>query len=291
VVLPSLFEEQIEHDDLSIERLYAAGTDSFGEALSYLPEVDLVDTGPSRHLRLVEDARAHLTVPVIASLNGTSQGGWLRYARLLVDAGADALELNLYDVIVDPSLTASSVEARYLDLVEAVRAQVTVPLAVKIGPWFTAPVHFALMLQAAGADALVLFNRFYQPDIDLDTLEVRPHLVLSTSAELHLPLHWIGILRGKVDLSLAATTGVHTPEDVVRLLLAGADVTMSTSALLRHGPEHLQVLEAGVRAWMTERDYESVAQLRGSVSQVAVPDPQAFERANYVQTLRSWSGP
>ena len=288
VVLPSLFEEQVELEQLAMSDLYRAGADAFGEALSYLPEVE-EDPGPARHLALVEQAHDHCSVPVIASLNGTSPGGWVRYARLLEDAGADALELNIYDVVVDPALTAADVEARYAELVAEVKAQVRVPVAVKLGPWFTAPLAFARSLVEAGADGLVLFNRFYQPDIDLESMTMEPRLVLSSSSEVRLPLHWIGILRGEVSCSLAATTGVHTPEDVVRLLLAGADVTMTTSALLRHGPGHVEVLEAGLRAWMQYGDYDAVEQLKGSMSRRNVPDPEAYERANYVRALQRWS--
>ena len=206
------------------------------------------------------------------------------------DAGAQAIELNVYDVVVDPRQSAADVEQRYLELVEEVRAEVKVPLAVKLGPWFTSLGHFALALQAAGVDGLVLFNRLYQPDIDLDTLEVTPRLQLSTSAESRLPLHWIGILRGIMSCSLAATTGVHEGADAMKLLLAGADVVMTTSALLLHGPARIAEVLTWMSDWMTERDYSSVDQLRGSVSQRNVPDPEVYERANYYQVLHSWRG-
>ena len=288
VVLPSLFEEQIEGDAFALDLAHDQGTESFGEALTYLPDVGSVETDPDRHLTLVEEARNHLSIPVIASLNGTTPGGWVRYARHLADAGAQAIELNLYDVVTDPRQSAADVERRYIELVEAVRAEITIPLAVKVGPWFTAFAHFAAALQNAGADGLVLFNRFYQPDIDLDTLEVTPRLELSTSAELRLPLHWIGVLSGTTTCSLAATTGAHTGDDALKLLLAGADAVMTTSALLRRGPEHLIVMEAEMRAWMQERDYDSVEQLKGSISRRNVPDPEVYERANYYQALHSW---
>jgi len=289
VVLPSLFEEELVHASREIDRLLSYGTESFAEATTYLPDLADYDTGPDRHLEFVSEAKAALDIPVIASLNGTSLGGWVRYARQLVQAGADAVELNLYSVVADPEATAADVEQQLVDLVGAVRADLAVPLAVKIGPWFTAPANLAARLATAGADGLVLFNRFYQPDIDLEELEVEPHLVLSSSTELRLPLHWIAILRGRIACSLAASTGVHTWEDAVKLLLAGADVVCSTSALLHHGPEHLRVIEAGLVAWMDEREYDSVAQLRGSMSQQNVPDPTAYERANYVKELRSYS--
>ncbi|MGZ4680585.1 MAG: dihydroorotate dehydrogenase-like protein, partial [Ilumatobacteraceae bacterium] len=235
LVLPSLFEEQIERESFGIDATLDLGTDSFAESLSYLPELEDYDVGPDRHLGLVELAREQLSIPVIASLNGTTPGGWVKYARLLESAGAHAIELNLYDVIVDPHLSAADVEKRYLELVEEVHAEVTVPLAVKLGPWFTSLGHFALALQDVGVEGLVLFNRLYQPDIDLETLEVTPRLQLSTSAESRLPLHWIGILRGFMSCSLAATSGVHDGADAMKLLLAGADVVMTTSALLIHG--------------------------------------------------------
>ena len=273
IVLPSLFEEQIEHEAFAVE--YASlGNDSHHEALSYLPQLDGMEVGPDHHLDLVEDAKAALSIPVIASLNGVSPGGWVRYAKLLAEAGADAIELNLYDTVTDPMVSAAEVERRYMELIEEVKAEISVPLAVKIGPWFTALAHTAKSFELAGADGLVLFNRLYQPDIDLDTLEVRPKLQLSTSAESRLSLHWIGVLREFVRGSLAASSGVHTGPDALKLLLAGADVVMTTSALLRHGPEHLLELRREVVRWMDERDYDSVSQLRGSVSRENVPDPE-----------------
>ena len=288
IVLPSLFEEQIERDSFAVESTLDQGTDMFAEALSYHPDADDYDVGPARHLALVEVARDRLTIPVIASLNGTSPGGWVQYAHRLQDAGAQAIELNVYDVIADPRQSAADVEQRYLDLVAEVRAVVKVPLAIKLGPWFTSLGHFALELQSAGADGLVLFNRLYQPDIDLDTLDVTPRLQLSTSAESRLPLHWIGILRGVVSCSLAATTGVHEGADAMKLLLAGADVAMTASALLQHGPTRIAEVLAWMTDWMTEREYSGVDQLRGSVSQRNVPDPAVYERANYYQVLHSW---
>ena len=288
IVLPSLFEEEIEQDAHSVAFALDQGVDVFGEAQSFLPGLELPEVGPARHLGLVERARDELSIPVIASLNGTSPGGWVRYARHLADAGAHAIELNLYDVVVDPETSAVEVEDRYVELVEEVRAEVTVPVSVKLSPWFTALGSLAARLHGVGADALVLFNRLYQPDIDLDSLTVVPRLQLSTSAEVRLPLHWIANLHGRVGCSLAASSGVHDGADALKLLLAGADVVMSTSALLRHGPEHLRVMERFIREWMVERDYESVDQLRGSVSRSNVPDPQVYERANYQQVIHSW---
>jgi dihydroorotate dehydrogenase (fumarate) len=290
IVLPSLFEEQIERESFGVDATLDLGTEAFAESLSYLPELDDYDLGPARHLGLVELARDRLSIPVIASLNGTSPGGWVKYARSLESAGAQAIELNVYDVIADPRRSAADVEKQYLELVEAVRAEVTVPLSVKLGPWFTSLGHFALALQSCGVDGLVLFNRLYQPDIDLDSLDVTPRLQLSTSAESRLPLHWIGILRGFMTCSLAATTGVHEGDDAMKLFLAGADVVMTASALLRHGPPRIATILAAMSNWMTEREYVSVDQLRGSVSQRSVPNPDVYERANYYQVLHSWRG-
>ncbi len=288
IVLPSLFEEEIENEAFAVTFALENGTDQFGEALSYLPELDLPDVGPARYLGRVEAARERLTIPVIASLNGTSPGGWVRYAKHLADAGADAIELNVYDVVVDPSITAADVERRYVELVEAVKAEISIPLAVKLSPWFTALGNLAVQLERAGADGLVMFNRLYQPDIDLETLEVVPRLQLSNSSESRLPLHWIANLRAAVGCSLAASSGVHDGADALKLLLAGADVVMSTSALLRHGPEHLRVIERFIRDWMVDRDYATVAELRGSVSRENVPDPQVYERSNYYRVIHSW---
>ncbi len=292
VVLPSLFEEQIEHDAMAVHHSLEFGADGFGEAAGgYFPEMDSYNTGPQRYLAQVEAAKAAVRIPVIASLNGTSRGGWTLYARLCEEAGADAIELNVYLVAADPDVPSSQVEQQYVDLVAAVRAAVSVPLAVKVGPYFSSMAHMARRLVAAGADGLVLFNRFYQPDLDLDELEVRPDLELSSSSELRLVLRWMAILSGRVDASLAATTGVHTHEDVVKLILAGADVTMLASALLLRGPAHLGNVLERARAWFVERGYESVAQARGSLSQRHSPDPAAFERANYMRTLVAYSSP
>jgi dihydroorotate dehydrogenase (fumarate) len=289
VVLPSLFEEQIEFESLEIHRMLETGAETFAEAQSYFPDLGDYDTGPERYLELVAQAKRALGIPVIASLNGVSLGGWTEHARRIEQAGADALELNLYLVAADPALTAQAVEARYRELVRTVAGAVRIPLAVKIGPYFTALAHAARELVASGARGLVLFNRFYQPDLDLETLEPLPRLSLSTSEDLRLPLRWIAILRGQLRASLAATSGVHRAEDVLKVLLAGADVAMLASALLRHGPEHLRELERGVFAWLGEREYESVRQLRGSASRDAVADATAYERANYLRTLRSYS--
>jgi dihydroorotate dehydrogenase (fumarate) len=289
VVLPSLFEEQITHDQLELDRLLETTSDHVGEALSYFPELADYNTGPWTYLDHITQAKQALSVPVIASLNGITPGGWIGHAKRMRDAGADALELNLYTVATDPRLGAAELEDRYLDLVADVRAAVSIPLAVKLSPFFTALANFAVRLDAAGVDGLVLFNRFYQPDLDLESLDVVPRLVLSTSEELRLPLRWIAILYRRVGTSLAATTGIHTGLDAAKVLLAGADVAMMTSALLRNGPEHVGVVERELRAVLAEHDQDSVAQLRGSMSRAAMPDPAGFERANYIRTLLSWS--
>ncbi|MFO7592218.1 MAG: dihydroorotate dehydrogenase-like protein [Acidimicrobiia bacterium] len=288
VVLPSLFEEDVTDAALDRQRLFTQGTESFAEALTYLPEPEGEDE-LDRHLRLVTDAKAALDLPVIASLNGTTRGGWTHYATALVEAGADALELNVYGIGADPHDTATSLEVELLRLVRSVREEVAVPLAVKISPYFTALAHFVGQVAEAGADGVVCFNRFYQPDFDLETLVVAPTLDLSTSAELRLPLRWIGLLHRRVSCSLALSTGVHTHEDAAKAVLAGADAVMTTSALLVHGPEHLGVLHRGLEQWLDEHEYESVAQARGSVSAESVADPASYERANYRQVLRSFT--
>jgi dihydroorotate dehydrogenase (fumarate) len=291
IVMQSLFEEQIEHEERQIHRVIETGAESFPEALSYVPEVEDYNTGPDEYLRHLEASKKELEIPVIGSLNGASTGGWVRYGKLIQDAGADALELNVYFVASDPDESGEQVEQRYLDLVAAVRASVTIPLAVKVGPYFSSMANMARRLDEAGADGLVLFNRFLQPDIDLETLRVDPTLRLSTSDELRLPLRWIAILHGHVSCSLAATTGIWTGEDAVKLLLAGADVTMMASALFRHGPEHLTTVLEDVRTWLEEHEYDSVEQLRGSASQANVADPVAYARSNYVQMLVNFSSP
>ncbi len=289
VVLPSLFEEQLTHEALEIDRILATGAESFPEALSYFPEMRDYNTGPDRYLELVARAKEALAIPVIPSLNGVTPGGWVHHATLLEEAGADAIELNVYLVATDPEVSGAEVERRYLEVVGSVRAAVRIPLAVKVGPFFSSIPAMAREMVAAGADGLVLFNRFYQPDLDLETLDVVPHLVLSGSDELRLPLRWIAILHGNVGCSLAATTGVHTAEDALKVLLAGADVAMTTSALLRHGPDHLRRVQASMAEWLDDHEYDSVAQLRGSVSRRAAADPAAYERANYLRTLASYS--
>jgi len=291
IVLPSLFEEDILNEELGLNRALEAGAGAGAEAQSYFPTIEAFDTTADRYVAALAVAKRHLTVPVIASLNGATPGGWVRYARSLEDAGADAIELNLYRVAANPFCTAAEVEYADLEIVSAVRAAVAVPVAVKLSPYYSALAHFADRLVDAGADGLVLFNRFYQPDLDIESLQVAPRVELSSPAELRLPLRWLAILQPLLGrrASLAATTGIHSGADVAKALLVGADVAMMTSALLLHGPEHILAVEAELRAWMAEHDYDSVTQLRGSVSHASVADPSAFERANYVRTLHSWA--
>ena len=284
LVLPSLFEEQLTLEAQQVGRLLEGGADSVSAALA----LDDYNAGPYGYLALVEKARATLQIPVIASLNGVTPGAWVEHASLLEEAGADALELNIYYVSSRPGLSGGEVEGNYLELVRAVRQTIGIPLAVKLSPYFSSVANLTRQLVEAGANGLVLFNRFYQPDLDLETLEVTPRLELSTSEELRLPLRWIAILHKQVPASLAASTGVHTAADVVKVLLAGADVAMMTSALLRHGPEHLAAVEAGLRDWLEERGMQSVGHLRGLRSHRSIRDPAAWERANYITMLAGY---
>ena len=291
IVLPSLFEEEILAEEIELTRSLEQGTDVFAEALDYFPAVGSFAGVAERYLADLERVKASVGVPIIASLNAASVGGWVTHARRIQDAGADALELNLYHVAADPRRSASDMEARDLELIAAVRASIGIPLAVKLSPFYSAFANFAAAAADAGADGLVLFNRFYQPDLDLDLIEVVPRIELSHPWEMRLPVRWIGILRPQLDpdLSLAATSGAHSGADVAKGLLVGADVVMMTSALLRHGPEHITSVEGELREWMAEHDYTSVSELRGSASAATVSDPSGFERANYMATLHSWA--
>jgi dihydroorotate dehydrogenase (fumarate) len=289
VVLPSLFEEQIEHEEMATHNLMLYGSELSPEASGFFPEQQKYNTGPDRYLKLIADAKKALSVPVIASLNGYTPGGWTAIARQLEQAGADAIELNVYFLATKLDDSSAAVESRYIDLVKSVAGQVKVPVAVKVAPYFSAMANMANRLAQAGASGLVLFNRFLQPDIELEELQVTPHLVLSTSDELRLALRWIAILRGRVSASLAATGGAHTPDDVLKLLLAGADCVMIASSLLKKGPAQVGVLVRGVTEWLVEREYSSVEQMKGSLSQQACPDPDAFERANYMKALKSYT--
>ena len=288
-VLPSLFEEQVEHEEAEINALYNFQAESFAESLSFFPELDEYNTGPGRYLRHVEEAKNALSIPIIGSLNASSDGGWLRYAKLIQDAGADALELNIYFVPTDPNMSAHSVEQRYVDLVAKVCQSISIPIAVKIGSNFTALPHFAQQLVSAGAEGLVLFNRYLEADIDLETLQFKPDLVLRNRHEARVPIRWIAILRDQLQASLAATSGVHRLQGLVKLLLAGADVAFMASILMMKGPEFLALLLRELRAWMEEKEYTSVEQLKGSMSRRNAPDTGALERANYMKALISYS--
>jgi dihydroorotate dehydrogenase (fumarate) len=293
IVMPSLFEEEIVHEEVELSFALEAGAEHFPEALDYFPRFPVIDSVLDRYLATISELKEALDIPVIASLNGTTTGGWINYAQMLTNAGADALELNLYRLAADTERSAAEVEARDLGLIADVVAAVDLPVAVKLSPYYTAMANFARRVAAAGAEGLVLFNRFYQPDLDVETRDVVPRIDLSQPWELRLPLRWIAILRPTLDpgVSLAATSGVHSGDDVVKALLVGADVAMTTSALLRNGPEHIAALEADLRSWMTDHEYESVAELRGSVTKATSDDPAAFERANYLRTLHSWTTP
>lgn len=290
VVLPSLFEEQIEHDEMATYNLMLSGTELSPEAQGFFPEMQNYNTGPDSYLKMVGEAKAALSVPVIPSLNGHTPGGWTQMARQLEEAGADAIELNIYFLATGLEDSSTEIEKRYIDLVASVHGIVSIPVAVKVSPYFSAMANMAVRLAGAGASGLVLFNRFVQPDILLDELEVAPRLMLSTSDELRLALRWIAILRGRVGASLAATGGAHTPQDVLKLLLAGADCVMLASSLLRQGPNHVAAMVSSVEKWLAEREYLSVEQMKGSLSQQACPDPAAFERANYMKALTSYTG-
>jgi dihydroorotate dehydrogenase (fumarate) len=293
VVMPSLFEEEIESEELELAAALDQGTEGFAEALDYFPEVTTFVGEGDRYLRSLEAIRLRASIPIIASLNASSVGGWVRYARLLAEAGADALELNLYRVSVDPERSAAEIEATDLEVVAAVRAAVALPLAVKLSPFYTAFAGFARSVVEAGANGLVLFNRFYQPDIDLDELAVVPRVSLSHRSEMRLPLRWAAILRPQLgkDVSLAVSSGVHRGEDAVKAIMVGADVAMAASAVLRDGPDVIATIEAEMRSWLEANDYASVTQLRGSASQGRVAEPAAFERAQYIRTLHSWAAP
>ncbi len=290
ITMYSLFEEQIEFEAKQYEHFFGYGTDSFAEALTYFPKPNEFNLGPDQYLEHVHKAKAAVDIPVIASLNGVSDGGWIDYATKIQQAGADALEVNLYFLPTDPRVACGEVEQIYLDVLTNVKRHVTIPVAMKIGPYFTALPRVATALDAAGADALVLFNRFYQPDLDIEELTVGPHLVLSSSDELRLPLRWIAILYSHVNCSLALTSGVHTVEDAVKAVMAGADIANTTSALLQHGISHITSLVDGFKLWMEEHEYDSVDMMKGSLSQRNVAEPAAFERANYMRTLQSYKG-
>jgi len=289
VVVHSLFEEQLTHESLELSYHLTHGTESFAEAMTYFPDLNSDEyLGPEEYLNHIRALKEALEIPVFGSLNGVTPGGWVEYAKMIEEAGADGLELNVYYVATDLQLPSLEAEQLYLDILAETKKQVKIPIAMKLSPYFSSMADMARRLDEGGADALVLFNRFYQPNIDLDELEVRPDLVLSTPSEGRLPLRWIAILFGHINASLGATTGVHTHLDVLRMLMAGADVTMMASALLLNGVRHLSTVLSDLQDWMVEKEYTSVEQLKGSMSQKSVANPAAFERANYIKTLHSW---
>jgi dihydroorotate dehydrogenase (fumarate) len=287
IVLYSLFEEQLRQDRLELNEHLQNGTDSFAEALSYFPEPDEYRLGPEEYLKHIAAAKKAVNIPIIASLNASSNGGWTSYAKQIQQAGADALELNIYYIPTSLELTGTEVELTYLDILKAVKAEVTIPIAVKLSPFFSSFANMAKRLDQAGANGLVLFNRFYQPDIDLETLEVKPDILLSTPMAMRLPLRWIALLHGRINASLAATSGIHRASDVIKMLMAGADVTMLCSTLLRHGIPKITSIERDLIIWMKEHDYKSVRQLKGSISQENCAEPAAFERAQYMKAICS----
>ena len=288
IVLHSLFEEQIRRERLELHHHLEYGTESFAEALTYFPEPDIFHVGTDAYLDHIRAAKAMVDVPIIASLNGFTLGGWTNYARQIEAAGADAIELNIYWIPTDLETSGAAVEQHYLDILQAVRLNVQIPIAVKLSPYFSNLANMAQRLCSAGANGLVLFNRFYEPDIDIETLEVLPNLVLSSSSDMRLPLNWIAILHSRVSASLAATSGIGKAEDVIKMLMAGADVTMLVVTLLRHGIGHLKTIEEDLITWLQEHEYDSLDTLRGSMSQRNSPDPSEFERVQYMRAIQSY---
>ena len=288
VVMYSLFEEQIGFDSYYIDYHLTQGIDSYAESISYFPDMQSYNVGPDEYLNLIRRAKEAVAIPIIGSLNGASVGGWTDYATLIEEAGADAIELNVYYLPANTAVTGTEVEALYMDILAAVREVVTIPVAIKLSPFFSSVANMASCLSEYGADGLVLFNRFYQPDFDLEKLEVAPRLVLSNSNELRLPLRWVAILYGRVKADLAITTGVHTSQDVIKGLMAGAKVTMMASELLQNGVRRIGQVLNEVIAWLNEREYESVTQMIGAMSQKHCAEPAAFERANYMKMLQSY---
>ncbi|HYO88366.1 MAG TPA: dihydroorotate dehydrogenase-like protein [Candidatus Limnocylindrales bacterium] len=288
VVLFSLFEEQIRQEREAMLHYLEINANSNPEALTYIPEPEEFHARPNEYLDLIRKAKEAVDIPIIASINGASLGGWTTFARQMEQAGADAIELNIYAIPTETDKTGTEVESVEVDIVRAVKNSLTVPVAVKLSPYYSNFAHMAKQMEGAGADALVLFNRFYQPDIDLETLEIKPNVLLSTSQNLRLPLTWIGILYGKLALDLAGTSGVHTPADVLKMLMVGANAVMTTAALLKHGIGYAAELVDGMTAWLEEHEYESVNQMRGSLSMMHAEDPTAFERAQYMRALNTY---
>ena len=288
VVMFSLFEEQIRQENAMFDYLTETHADSFAEALNYFPPLESYRVGTSHYLELIRKASEAVDIPIIGSLNGITQEGWISYAKEIEQAGARGLELNIYFIPSDPSLDGRGVEQRYLDILKAVKSAVSIPVALKLNPYFSSMAHMAQQLDAAGADALVLFNRFYEPDINIDRLELENSLDLSGPSEVRLPLLWLGVLFGKVEASLAATTGVHSARDMVKYILAGADVTMTASSLLKHGTRHLRRMLVDLEFWMEARHIGSLAEMRGILSRQRVENPVAYERANYIKILEGY---
>jgi dihydroorotate dehydrogenase (fumarate) len=288
IVMYSLFEEQISHEMAELEHYLSYGTESFAESLTYFPMSREYNLGPDEYIELLHKAKQSLQIPVIGSLNGITVGGWISYAKKMQQAGADAIELNVYYIPTDPFLPSEEVENRYFEVLHAVKSSVTIPVAMKLSPFFSSFANFVQRLDNAGVDGIVLFNRFYQPDIDIETLEIMPNLILSTPHARRLPMRWIAILFGRVNAHLAATSGIHTSEDVLKLLMVGADVTMMCSALLKNGPERIREVLNDVERWMMEHEYVSIQQMKGSMSQKSIADPAAFERANYMKALNQY---
>ncbi|HEY52839.1 MAG TPA: dihydroorotate dehydrogenase-like protein [Caldilineae bacterium] len=288
VVLQSLFEEQITHESQELDHYLDYGTESYAEALSFFPEMEQYDVGPDSYLELIRQASQSVDIPIIGSINGVSTGGWIEYASKIEEAGASALELNIYYIPTAPGMTGAAVEEMYVNVVRDVRNSVSIPVAVKLSPYFSATANMAARLAENGANGLTLFNRFYQPDFDLDQLEVAPHLVLSTTDDLRLPLRWVSILYGRVPVDFAITSGVHSHIEVLKSMMAGAKVAMMASALLQNGIGHISAVLDDLAQWMDEHEYESIVQMQGSMSQQHVAEPAAFERANYMKVLKSW---
>lgn len=288
VVLHSLFEEQIRLEGHDLDQQLTLGTHSYPEALTYFSPPANFSSGPDTYLRHLSRAKQSLAIPIIASLNGSTFGGWTTFSKQIQQAGADGLELNFYSVPTDSTLPAEDIEQDYLTILASGKAQLRIPVAVKLSPYFTNLAQFAQRLDYHGANALVLFNRFYQPDIDLESRQVSPNVLLSTPMDMRLPLRWIALLHGRIHASLAATSGIHSGTDAIKLLMAGADVTMLCSVLLKRGINHLREIERGMREWMEKHEYDSVAQLKGCMSQQKCPDPAAFERAQYIRALRTY---
>ncbi|MDJ0601167.1 MAG: dihydroorotate dehydrogenase-like protein [Crocosphaera sp.] len=289
VVLHSFFEEQLRQEQLELHHHLTYGTESFAEALTYFPEPEIFHVGSDEYLNHIRTSKEMVNIPIIASINGSTLGGWLDYSQQIEQAGADALELNIYYVPTDLDIPGGEIEQNYLDILKAVKSEINIPVAIKLSPYFSNMANMAKRLEETGADGLVLFNRFYQPDIDLNNLEVYPNVLLSTPQAMRLPMRWIAILYGKIEADLAATSGIHHSSDVIKMVMAGAKITQVVSALLRHGIHYLGTLEEGIRNWMEENEYESIQQMQGSLSQLHCPDPAAFERSQYMKALQTYA--